>query len=407
MISLSDHQYSVLDRLRTGSILWGGVGSGKSRTILAYYYFKLSGGLLPYTVKDQDLNVVFENKEWKERENPIPVYIITTAKKRDDLDWKKEAIDFLMYDEITVDSWNNISKYKDIKNAYFIFDEQRVVGSGSWVKSFLRITKENDWNLLSATPGDTWMDYIPIFIANGFYRNRTEFLREHVVYNSFSKYPKVDYFVKTSKLIKQRSQILVKMKYIRMTKRHDKEIILPYNKSLYNIVSKDRWDPYKNEPIKDAGSLCYVMRKVVNTDLSRINTLTKIVDYHPKVIVFYNFNYELDMLLAMTKDLNIPTAQWNGHKHEPIPKANNWIYLVQYTAGAEGWNCIETDVIVFLSQNYSYKILTQSAGRIDRLNTPFIHLYYYHFMSDASIDKGIREALKTKQNFNEVKFSSF
>jgi len=407
MIYLSDYQHSVLDKLRTGSILWGGVGSGKSRTSLAYYYFNVAKGLMPYSILDKDKNVVFENVEWKNRTNPLPVYVITTAKKRDDLDWKKEALDFLMYDEIIVDSWNNIGKYKHIKNAFFIFDEQRVVGSGAWVKTFLHLVKNNDWVLLTATPGDTWMDYIPIFIANGFYRNRTEFLREHVVYNTFSKYPKVDHYVGVTKLLRHRDRVLIKMKYIRMTSTHDKEVITPYDRGLYEVVSKQRWDPYKHEPVKDAGSLCYLLRKVVNSDSGRLAALVDLMVKHPKVIVFYNFNYELELLLAVGKDINIPTAQWNGHKHEDIPETDRWLYLVQYTAGAEGWNCVETDVTIFYSQNYSYKIVTQSAGRIDRMNTPFSDLYYYHLRSDSSIDKAIKESFRNKQNFNENKFAMF
>ena len=73
---------------------------------------------------------------------PKDLYIITTAKKRDTLEWEGELSPFLLstnpdvnlyQNKVVIDSWNNISKYKDITDAFFIFDEQRVVGSGTWV----------------------------------------------------------------------------------------------------------------------------------------------------------------------------------------------------------------------------------------------------------------------------------
>ena len=300
-----------------------------------------------------------------------------------------------------VDSWNNIKKYKDVHGAFFIFDEQRVVGSGTWVKSFLKITGCNDWILLSATPGDTWSDYIPVFVANGFYRNRTEFLREHAVYSRFAKFPKIEKYISTGKLLKYRNSLLVDMDFKRETKSMHRNIAVNYDKLLYREVNKSRFDPYLNEPIQNAGGLCYVLRKVVNSDVSRGNSVLQLLEDHPKAIIFYNFDYELEILRCLAYSDGTEIAEWNGHKHEPIPDSDKWVYLVQYTAGNEGWNCITTDTIIFYSQNYSYKVMVQAAGRIDRMNTPFKELYYYHLMSGASIDLAISVALKKKKKFNE------
>ena len=377
-VPLYDYQQDAVDRLKNGSILCGGVGSGKSRTSLAYYY---------KVARTKDL------------------YIITTARKRDTKEWENEVEPFGIKRKITIDSWNNIGKYKDIVDAFFIFDEQRVVGYGAWVKSFLKITKVNEWILLSATPGDTWQDYIPVFIANGFYRNKTEFAREHIIYSRFSKYPKIDRYVNEGKLLRLRRQILVTMDFKRKTVSHHEDVYVSYDIPLYKDVTRSRWDPYKNEPIPDASGLCYVWRKIVNTSEARQIALLEIFEKHPKLIVFYNFNYELDILKEMFGAYaGVQVAEWNGHKHESIPTGPSWVYLVQYTAGAEGWNCITTDTIVFYSQNYSYKIRQQAAGRIDRLNTPYTDLYYYHLKSRSGIDLAISKALKEKKKFNESKY---
>ena len=398
-ISLFDYQLDAVNRMRNGCILCGGVGSGKSRTSLAYYY------------KEQ--NGVLGTKNYVRMKNPKDLYIITTARKRDTLEWEGELSYFLLStnpkvngykNRVIVDSWNNIQKYKNVTDSFFIFDEQRVVGSGVWVKSFLKIAKSNDWILLSATPGDTWQDYIPVFIANGFYRNRTEFCNEHIVYSRFSKFPKIDRYINTGRLIRLRDRILVDMDFKRETIAHHEDIIVQYDIPKYKETMRNRWDPYNNEPITNASGLCYILRKIVNSDESRQIALMDILESRPKVIVFYNFDYELDILKGLHYGKDVQIAEWNGHSHQPIPTSKSWVYLVQYTAGCEGWNCIKTDTIVFYSQNYSYKVMAQAAGRIDRLNTPYTDLYYYHLKSRSGIDLAISKALKDKKKFNETRW---
>ena len=403
-MKLRDYQLDAVKHMKNGCILNGGVGSGKSLTSLSYYYLKNSG--------DEDF--LNGGQYVPMNDPPKDLYIITTARKRDTLEWEGELAPFLLSvhpknnsysNKVVVDSWNNIQKYKDVKNSFFIFDEQRVVGSGAWVKAFLKIAKVNEWILLSATPGDTWMDYIPVFLANGFYKNKTEFIREHVVYSRFCKYPKVDRYINTGKLLRLRREILIDMSFKRETVQHHKDIYVDYDAKMYKDIMRRRWDIWKDEPITNASGLCYALRKVVNTHPSRLESLVNIFSKHNKIIVFYNFDYELELLKDIYYGRNVKVAEWNGHKHEPIPKSKKWVYLVQYTAGAEGWNCIETDTIVFFSQNYSYKIMHQSAGRIDRLNTPYTDLYYYHLKTHSGIDLAISRAIKSKKKFNEKAFA--
>ena len=395
---LAEHQKEAATKMFSGCILNGGVGSGKSRTGL-YYYCKQQGG-------DMDPYVPMKN--------PKDLYIITTAKKRDSLEWQQEMLPFyLTTDEkeniwyknkVVVDSWNNITKYVGVKDAFFIFDEDRVTGSGVWVKSFYKITKVNEWIILSATPGDTWQDYIPVFLANGFYKNKTEFIREHVIYSRFTKYPKIDRYINTGRLIRLRNKILIDMDVTRHTVPHHEDIYVNYQISKYKDAIRNRWDPYKNEPIQQASGLCYVLRRIVNEDESRQMALMEILEDTPRAIIFYNFDYELDIIMKVAQAADIKIAQWNGHKHQPVPDGDRWVYLVQYTAGCEGWNCIKTNTIIFYSQNYSYKVMQQASGRIDRLNTPYTDLYYYHLKSRSGIDLAISRALSEKKQFNEGKF---
>lgn len=399
---LYPHQRQAIDRMFSGCILNGGVGSGKSRTGL-FYYFKEQGGWI-------------EDGEYTPMTKPRDLYIITTAMKRDKREWEDELNPFLITTEedlkiynhnVVIDSWNNIKKYANVTGAFFIFDEQRVVGSGAWVKAFLKIARKNKWILLSATPGDTWSDYIPVFIANGFYKNKTEFINEHVVYSRFSKYPKIDRYLNTGKLIRLRNQILIDMDFDRGTVPHHEDIYVRYDISKYKLAMRNRWDPYKDEPIINASGLCYILRKIVNTDDSRQVALLELFEKHPRMIVFYNFDYELDILRNLYYGEKVQVAEWNGHNHQPIPNCKSWVYLVQYTAGCEGWNSIKTDTIVFYSQNYSYKVMQQAAGRIDRLNTPFKDLYYYHLKTRSGIDLAISKALMKKKNFNESRWSKW
>lgn len=398
-IPLYDYQLDAVKRMKNGCILCGGVGSGKSRTSLAYYYVQNGGGV--------------DTEDFVPMKNPRDLYIITTAMKRDKLEWDEELVPFLLSvkpevnyytNNVVIDSWNNIKKYSNVNGAFFIFDEDRVCGSGAWVKAFLKIAKRNKWIILSATPGDTWSDYIPVFIANGFYKNRTEFSQEHIVYSRFSKYPKIDRYLGTGKLVRLRNDILVDMDFKRPTTAHHEDVYCEYDIPLYKSAMRTRWDPYKNEPIQQASGLCYVLRRIVNEDESRQVALCEIFEKHPRIIVFYNFDYELDILKGIHYGNKVKVAEYNGHAHQPIPDSKSWVYLVQYTAGAEGWNSIKTDTIVFFSQNYSYKIMQQASGRIDRLNTPFRDLYYYHLKSRASIDIAIGKALKEKKQFNESRF---
>ena len=466
-VKLHAPQEEAVAKMHNGCILYGDVGVGKTITSLAYYFEKVCGGTI---------------NKWGSMTTPRDLIVITTAKVRDTKSFELQAAAFGVHTDaslstngvkITVDSWNNLHKYKEVKDAFFIFDEQRVVGYGAWSKAFIKVAKHNEWILLSATPGDTWMDYIPVFIANGWYRNKTHFLDEHVIWMPRVKFPKVLRYQNVGVLVRRRNEVLVRMPVERHTIRHSIDVVCDYDVDKFERAVKKRWHVFENRPLRDVSELFSVMRKIVNSDASRIQAVQGLLSKHPKLIVFYNFDYELEMLRSLgnthvvessgklsdipaaatheitsvssaaespnpsqsdkpqsaspsdgsktaatesestttsttsSTRLSAPAAQsfsiaeWNGHKHQEIPQTERWLYLVQYRAGAEGWNCIDTDAICFYSQTYSYRDWWQAHGRIDRINTPFIDLYYYHLISRSLIDKAIRAALKVKKSFNE------
>ena len=400
-VNLYPFQLAAVNKMHNGCILCGDVGSGKSRTSLAYYCLQQNptGDTISFL---------------KTHPKVEDLYIITTARKRDTFEWDSELANFRMstnpendayQHSVIIDSWNNIQKYKDVKGAFFIFDEQRVVGRGEWVKSFLKIAKSNHWILLSATPGDKWEDYIPVFVANGFYKNRTEFNNEHIIWDPRVTFPKVRGYMGTGRLIRLRDKVLVRMEDQRTTIPHHEDVFVTYDISAYKDLTRTRWNPWLEKPIETASELCYAWRKVVNSDDSRQLAVLEILEDHPKAIIFYNFDYELEILRGIGYEEGTEIAEWNGHKHDALPSGNKWVYLVQYTAGCEGWNCITTDTIIFFSQNYSYKVQHQAEGRIDRLNTPYRDLYYYHLRSRSAIDLAIHRALVDKKTFNESAYT--
>lgn len=402
MLNLWEHQKQALRRMHNGCILCGGVGSGKSLTGLAYYHLLCGGEMEPGFVK---------------MAHPKDLYIITTAKKRDSKEWEGDFTPFLLspdpehcfYEGLTVkiDSWQNIKKYAEVENAFFIFDEDKVTGYGTWAKTFIKITKSNQWIILSATPGDTWTDYMAVFIANGFYKNKRDFEQQHIIYRyhpGVVSYPQIDRFVNINRLIRLRDQILVEMPFERHTTPHHEDIWCNYDRVSYKVLRKERWNYEEERPIETAAELCFLERKVVNQDESRSIKLLELLEQHERAIIFYNYDYELEILRNLGYQPDTVIAEWNGSKHQPIPDSKRWVYLTQYLAGCEGWNCISCNCVIFYSQTYSYRTLIQAAGRIDRNNTLYKDLYYYHFKSRSPIDLAIGRALDAKKDFNEGRY---
>lgn len=368
------HQEEAVGKLKVGNILLGGVGSGKTYTSLFFYlkYFK-----------------------------HLPLLIITIPKKRDDGDWEQSTRNLKISDSlVTVDSWNNIKKYKDIRKTFIIFDEQKASGYGTWAKTFITIASNNPWILLSATPGDKWEHYAPAFIANGFFKNITEFRERHIEYDNYVSYPKIKKYLNTARLEKMRRFITVPMPVERHTTRHRIIVDCEYDTDIYETVFKKRWNVYEDKPIENSSQMQHTIRKVVNNDATRKWAANWIMQLYHRIIIFYNYDFELGILIDICQETGLNYRQYNGHAHETVDDLDSWVYLVHYTSGAEAWENTECNTMMFYSLNYSWRIMEQCEGRIDRLNTPFKDLEYYYLESNAPIDRDIRRAVKNKKDFN-------
>lgn len=374
-ISMYEYQLEAIDKLQSGMILWGNVGSGKSRTSL-YFYCKN-----------------YSNKK---------LLIITTAQKRNNGEWLEECKVFGL--NPIIDSWNNIKKYEKYENYFIIFDEDHLTGYGAWSKTFIKMAKCNDWLVLTGTPGDNYAEFMTVFIAKGWYKNKRDFEENHVIYSRYSKYPKVDRYINQGLLEKHRRDILVKMFVEKRPMVHKEIVITQYDISKYKKAYKEKRDE-NNKPFKNATAFCLYLRKICNEDESKIVKVRELLLKHNKVIIFYNYIYEKEMLLKLLKTMKtFNVGEYNGQHHDDIPIGERWAYLCQYTAASEGWNCLLCDTMIFFSMSYSYKAMEQAAGRINRVNTPYKDLYYYYLRTTSSIDLSINRALSTKRNFNESTF---
>lgn len=402
-VKLFPYQEDALKRMHNGCILCGGTGTGKSITSLAYIYTKELHGSIKLNGKG----------EWKPPKVNKDIYIITVASKRDKGEWEDELCRFGLSTDIsrsvngikvTIDSWNRIQHYKKVYGAVFIFDEDKVTGSGKWAKTFLYISRRNRWIILSATPGDKMIEYLYVFLANGFYKNKQEFIAKHVIRKPYVPYFDIQDYIRKPVLEKHRREVLVIMKRDTDISIVNHNIVCDYDRKKYKDVWARRWDIYEQKPIEETGKLLSLIRRVVNEDPDRVLKLKSVLAHQAKVIIFYNYNFELEILRKVCSELHFTIGEHNGQKHTEVPNTKKWVYICQYNSAGEGWNCVTTNQMIFYSLSYSYKAMKQAAGRINRINTSFKELHYYILQSKAPIDVAILRALSQKRDFNERAF---
>ena len=377
MIKLLKYQEEAIQKLHSGSVLYGATGSGKSLTGLAYYM-----------------------RCWSH----LDLYIITTSKKRNAGEWEEEIAKLGCPPPKAIDSWNRLKNYRMVSDAFFLFDEHKVGGHGKWAQSMITIAKKNKWILLTATPGDVWDDYASIFIANEFVKNKTTWNEDFCIFDRISKYPKIIGYQREDVLKNMRDAVLVPMEY--QSEKVPIPYVIPYKvdheEEAYVLARRKSLRHPEMRAFRNTSAMFAYMRMNLPDKESKIQALADVLKKEPKAIIFYNFTPEKYEIENAARQVNIPFFQYNGQIKDNVPDGDTWVYAVQYTAGAEAWNCITCRTVIFYSMNYSYKVMTQAKGRIDRCNSPFDELHYYYFISpDFEIDQEILNALTRKEKFNE------
>lgn len=125
-----------------------------------------------------------------------------------------------------------------------------------------------------------------------------------------------------------------------------------------------------------------------------------------RVVVFYNFDSELDTLKTLVKDR--PIAEVNGHTNtEQIYHDNdNCVLFVQYQAGARGLNLQDGNKIIYYSLTLSSDLFEQSKKRIHRIGTKY-PCFYWILQTKDSVEESIYKSLNRQEDYNEELFKAY
>lgn len=124
-----------------------------------------------------------------------------------------------------------------------------------------------------------------------------------------------------------------------------------------------------------------------------------------RMVIFYNFNAELEQLKVICEELDKPISQVNGSVKDldNFENIDNTVLLVQYQAGAMGLNLQKANKIIYFSLTESSDLFEQSKKRIHRIGTTQ-PCFYYILMCENSVEEDIYKSLLLKQDYNDALF---
>lgn len=124
-----------------------------------------------------------------------------------------------------------------------------------------------------------------------------------------------------------------------------------------------------------------------------------------RLIVFYNFNAELQELKKICKDLDKPTSEVNGHCKDltAYETEDNSVTLIQYQAGAMGLNLQQANKIIYFTLTDKSELFEQSKKRIHRIGQDK-PCFYYILICKGSVEEVVLDTLKMRKDFTDELF---
>lgn len=359
---------------------------------------------------------------------PLDLIIIAPAVKVKEGGWDRE-IKFVFNElglempKYEVVSYSKLKKYV-AKKGHYIFDECHYIKNSTSLRG--KISKElvkkyaTCFSLLSATPASKWEEWCNYFILWGICKNKTEFYKRYVVmgrqrYGSIEFNTVVGY--QNTELLKEHIKRRTSKKYTVNDMVEMPDLIEQYIEfkcsSEYKKIKNDRIMESNGSIIKlDTISKLYSTLRQQANITDKLEYLEYIINSNEEdnVLIFYNFNYEKDMIINYLKSKKIKVDYIiNGvTKNYPIKEnfelINNTVTLVQIQAGGTGIELTYINKVVYFSPTYSYQDYIQSIGRAYR-NGQENKVLVYKFKVLNSIETDIWECLERKEDFNERLYS--
>lgn len=350
-----------------------------------------------------------------------PLLILAPPQKIKEGGWQRE-LDFVAshYNiEIPYDiiSYGVLSKrWKEYKDWFLVMDECHYVKNPTSQrgKAAINLTKQStNFLLLSATPSSNgWGDTIAYMIMFGYYKNKTQFLKEHAVYN------RIDYGngpvnvvsdyrdqEKLQKLYQSFSIKLAKEDCLDLPPLVFEKVHFKPSKE-YNIIKKDR--VLGEELFDNISKLQHGLRFYANQADKLKYTEMLLEGTEENVIIFYNYKQENEELKKIAKKLKKKVFEVSGSKTN-LPDKEKWtslknsVTIVQYQAGAAGIELQYANIVIFHTPTYSYQDYEQALGRAYR-NGQTKKVTVYQYITKNTIETSIYQALAAKKDFTEELF---
>lgn len=359
---------------------------------------------------------------WLKTTNKKKWLFITTASKRDSKDVENEMVmwfgkESLSSYSLEVISWAALAKWtitnwNSLEDYAFVFDEVACAKAGvssNRGRAFIQIAKQTDcWTGYTATPGDRWEDFQAYFVAAGYVKNKTAFMREFCQVQTFKGYPEiVGYY----------DEHILKAYWKRLTVCPDTQAMLDElpaeQHKTYHFKPSPTYKRFLKERLDEDGNFidtvmgyCHYCRRLCLT----AEKLQWVSDYlsglGTNAVFFYNYIAEGEELEKVAKKALPKGAKvWRiDGKHHDIPTADTIgkydIVLAQYASGSESLNLQFMNHMVFVSPNYSYTTSIQARGRIKRIGQKQ-NMFFWYLVCDGTIETDVYACLRGKSDFAE------